>query len=133
MQVEGAGTSSTSGEEVAQGSLSSSRAARNRDTPSSKIEPSVGLMRNYVLAKTRGGDPLETESYLSQVKGKDVLDKSQPSVSSNSNNMSTDSIPGGKGGLYGPVDVVLTGCRFLFCDQRPHFFNLPTKPQKCSK
>ena len=68
MQVEGAGTSSTSGEEVAQGSLSSSGATRNRDTPSSKTELSVRLMSNYVLAKTSGGDPLETESYLSQVK-----------------------------------------------------------------
>ena len=60
-----------------------------------------------------------------------MLDKSQPSVSTNLTNISTDSIPGGEGGSYGPVDVVLAGCRFLFWDQRPHFLDLPTKPQKC--
>ena len=68
VQEEGAGTSSTSGEEVTQGSLSSSGATRNRDTPSSKTELGVRLVRNDVLAKTSGDDPLETESYLSQVK-----------------------------------------------------------------
>lgn len=70
MQEEGAGTSSTSGEEVTQGSLSSRGATRNRDIPWSKTELSVRLMRNVVLAKTVGGDPLEeeTECYLSQVK-----------------------------------------------------------------
>ena len=68
MQVEGAGTSSSSGEEVAQGSLSSSGATGNKDTPSSKTELGVRLLRNDVLAKTSGDNPLETESYLSQVK-----------------------------------------------------------------
>ena len=57
-----------------------------------------------------------------------MLDKSQPSVSTNLNNISTDSVPGKKGGLYGTFDVVLTSFRFLSRDQRPHFlFNLTAK------
>ncbi|XP_074606168.1 uncharacterized protein LOC141859247 [Acropora palmata] len=91
---EGAGTSLTSCEDVTQGSLRSRRTTRIRDTPLSKS----GLEGNDLLEKTRERDRLETkaEYHLSQVQDKDVLDKSQPSVSTNLNNISTDSIPGGK-------------------------------------
>lgn len=67
---EDAVTSSTSGAEVTQGSLSSSGITRNRGTPSSKSEVDVGLVGNGVHAKTREGDPLEaeTESFVSQLK-----------------------------------------------------------------
>lgn len=70
MAEEDAGTSSTSGAEVTQSSLSSSGITRNGDTPSSESEVDVRLVGNGVLAKTNEEDPLEaeTESCLSQVK-----------------------------------------------------------------
>ncbi|XP_067048477.1 uncharacterized protein [Acropora muricata] len=91
---EDAGINSTSGEEVTQGRLRSSGTTQNRDTPLSKSKLCVGRVRNDVLGKTSEGDSLEaeTESYFSQVKDKDVLDKSQPSVSTNLSNISTDSV-----------------------------------------
>lgn len=46
-----------------------------------------------------------------------MLDKSQPSVSTNLNNISTASVPGKKGGLYGTFDIVLTSFRSLSRDQ----------------
>lgn len=67
---EDAGSSSTSGAGVTQGSLSSSGITRNRDTPSSETEVEVRLVVNGGHAETSEGDPLEAEaeSRLSQVK-----------------------------------------------------------------
>lgn len=73
MAEEGAGTSSTSCEDVTQGSLSSSGTSSgttpNRYAPLSKSDLGVGLEGNDVLAKTRERDPLEVkaEYHLSQV------------------------------------------------------------------
>ncbi|XP_044181578.1 uncharacterized protein LOC114969816 [Acropora millepora] len=92
---EDAGSSSTSGEEVTQGGLNCSGTMQRRNIPSSKPELGVGLVGNGVNAKTREGDPLEaeTESFVSQLKDKDVLDKSQASgpISTESTPVSGDS------------------------------------------